>query len=365
MNGPAATSASRIRVRTCSEFVIRLSLNGPAALTAARAWLVGVDRLARPGPDRRDLLGHRVARGDPYRRCRMAAAVWIWDAATGASSAELTGHTGYLSKVAWSPDGYRLATASLDGTARIRDAATGRSSAVLTGHTPTTPAPDPRDVVDPAGPVPAPANEYGSGTEPGHQAGQSGHHGPVRAGRVPDGDILAWLREQTGTTGKVPGRRKVIDKWALGRPRADRLRRQHRPRRGHAQRHRRVRGMTCRQVECGGHAVALGGASHRFPGRAGSGLRPPEDTSPPSRQNPRDRGLWQETLEPGDVGVRSGLMPHARISTVVTFAGADLIGASLSGATSCRSRLPGPVPARRGPHRSDVAADRRSRPVLA
>jgi hypothetical protein len=42
---------------------------------------------------------------------------------------------------------------------------------------------------------------------------------------VPDGDILAWLREQAGTTGRVPGRRKVIDKWALGSPRADRLRR--------------------------------------------------------------------------------------------------------------------------------------------
>jgi hypothetical protein len=67
--------------------------------------------------------------------------------------------------------------------------------------------------------------EYGSGAEPGHQAGQSGHHGPVRAGRVPDCDILAWLREQAGTTVQVPGHRKVIDKWALGSPRADRLRR--------------------------------------------------------------------------------------------------------------------------------------------
>jgi hypothetical protein len=90
---------------------------------------------------------------------------------------------------------------------------------------PTSPTPDPRDVLDAAGQVPAPASEYGSGAEPGYQAGQSGHHGPGRTGRVPDGDVLAWLREQTGTTGKVPGRRKVIDKWALGSPRADRLRR--------------------------------------------------------------------------------------------------------------------------------------------
>jgi hypothetical protein len=97
------------------------------------------------------------------------------------------------------------------------------------GHVPvrvaTSPAPDPRDGLDPAGQVPAPASEYGPGAEPAHQAGQNGHHRPVRTRRVPDGDILAWLREQAGTTGKVPGRRKVIDKWALGSPRADRLRR--------------------------------------------------------------------------------------------------------------------------------------------
>jgi hypothetical protein len=94
-------------------------------------------------------------------------------------------------------------------------------------HVPTSPAPDLQDVltVDPAGPVPAPASKYGSGAEPQHQDGQNGHHRPVRTGRVPDSDILAWLREQTGTTGKVPGRRKMIDKWALGSPRADRLRR--------------------------------------------------------------------------------------------------------------------------------------------
>jgi hypothetical protein len=112
---------------------------------------------------------------------------------------------------------------------RVPDAVPTGTAPGTNGHVPvrvpTSPAPDPQDVVDPAGPVPAPASEYGSGAEPGQQAGQNGHHGPVRTGRVPDGDILAWLREQTGTTGKVPGRRKVIDKWALGSPRADRLRR--------------------------------------------------------------------------------------------------------------------------------------------
>jgi hypothetical protein len=50
---------------------------------------------------------------------------------------------------------------------------------------PSSPAPDLRDVVDPAGHVPAPASGPGAGTEPGHKAGQSGHHGPVKTGRVP------------------------------------------------------------------------------------------------------------------------------------------------------------------------------------
>jgi hypothetical protein len=90
---------------------------------------------------------------------------------------------------------------------------------------PAVPAPDLRDFSVPTGRVPAPAGGHGSGMEPRHQAGQNGHHGPVRTGRVPDGNILAWLREQAYTTGQVPGRKKLIEKWGLGSTRADRLRR--------------------------------------------------------------------------------------------------------------------------------------------
>jgi hypothetical protein len=60
--------------------------------------------------------------------------------------------------------------------------------------------------------------------EPGHKAGQNGHHSQVRTGRAPDGHILAWLRERARMTGQVPGRRQVIEKWALGSTRAERLR---------------------------------------------------------------------------------------------------------------------------------------------
>jgi WD40 repeat protein len=41
-------------------------------------------------------------------------------AATGTSLAVLTGHTGPVFGVMWSPDGSRLATASADRTVRIR-----------------------------------------------------------------------------------------------------------------------------------------------------------------------------------------------------------------------------------------------------
>jgi hypothetical protein len=96
------------------------------------------------------------------------------------------------------------------------------------GHIPTrvpaAPALALRDLSGSTGQVPASASRHGSGVEAGHEAGQNGHGGPVRTGRVPDGEILTWLRHQARTTGQVPGRRKVIEDWELGSTRADRLR---------------------------------------------------------------------------------------------------------------------------------------------
>jgi hypothetical protein len=86
------------------------------------------------------------------------------------------------------------------------------------------PDPDLRAPSGSTGQVPAPASGHRSGTESRHEAGQNGHHDPVRTERVPDGDLLAWLREQACKTGQVPGRRKVIEKWPLGSTRAERLR---------------------------------------------------------------------------------------------------------------------------------------------
>jgi WD40 repeat protein len=43
----------------------------------------------------------------------------VWEAETGQELITLTGHTGGVTGVAFSPDGTRLATASFDGTMRV------------------------------------------------------------------------------------------------------------------------------------------------------------------------------------------------------------------------------------------------------
>jgi eukaryotic-like serine/threonine-protein kinase len=59
----------------------------------------------------------------------------VWDANTGASLAELNGHTSLVTSAAFSPDGTRIVTASMDGTARVWEAANGGILAELNGHT--------------------------------------------------------------------------------------------------------------------------------------------------------------------------------------------------------------------------------------
>ena len=60
--------------------------------------------------------------------------VKIWDSATGKELFPLKGHEGRVTSVAFSPDGQRLASASADHTVKIWDSATGKELLALKGH---------------------------------------------------------------------------------------------------------------------------------------------------------------------------------------------------------------------------------------
>jgi WD40 repeat protein/DNA-binding XRE family transcriptional regulator len=62
-------------------------------------------------------------------------AVKLWEAGTGKEIGQFTGHTGWVTGAAFSPDGAYIATASFDKTARLLDAKTGREIRQFIGHT--------------------------------------------------------------------------------------------------------------------------------------------------------------------------------------------------------------------------------------
>ncbi|HEX4562256.1 MAG TPA: serine/threonine-protein kinase, partial [Gemmatimonadales bacterium] len=64
----------------------------------------------------------------------MDKTVKVWDAATGQEVLTLRGHTDYLSGVAYSPDGRHIASASVDTTVKVWDAVTGQVLRTLWGH---------------------------------------------------------------------------------------------------------------------------------------------------------------------------------------------------------------------------------------
>jgi WD40 repeat protein len=102
-----------------------------------------LSNLARPHHVAIQLTGHTGAvRGVAFSpdETTLATGSWdktmrLWDPATGQFLRELTGHTAYVYGVAFSRDGKLLASASVDQTVRLWDPATGQLLRKLTGHT--------------------------------------------------------------------------------------------------------------------------------------------------------------------------------------------------------------------------------------
>jgi WD40 repeat protein len=59
----------------------------------------------------------------------------LWDAASGAERATLSGHTSGVTGCAVSPDGSWIVSASRDQTLKVWDAASGAERTTLSGHT--------------------------------------------------------------------------------------------------------------------------------------------------------------------------------------------------------------------------------------
>jgi WD40 repeat protein len=69
--------------------------------------------------------GWRIASASNDRTVR------IWDAASGAERACFRGHAHWVKSVEWSPDGRRIVSGSVDQTVRVWDAASGECLEVI------------------------------------------------------------------------------------------------------------------------------------------------------------------------------------------------------------------------------------------
>jgi WD40 repeat protein len=85
-------------------------------------------------PDGKRLASSDDGQSDVKGQGPLPGEVKVWDARTGQVLHTLTGHTGGINSVSYSPDGQRIASAGEDGTIRIWEAQKGRLILTLKDH---------------------------------------------------------------------------------------------------------------------------------------------------------------------------------------------------------------------------------------
>jgi WD40 repeat protein/uncharacterized caspase-like protein len=107
----------------------------------ARLWDVATGREIRRFLDTTDVLNHVSAVAfSPDGRLVLTGSGFqaiLWDLASGREVRRFQGHTHYVESLAFSADGSRIVTGSMDGTARLWDTADGREIHRFEGHTST------------------------------------------------------------------------------------------------------------------------------------------------------------------------------------------------------------------------------------
>ncbi len=129
----AEARANKFRNRFLYFLVLVTAVGISAYLGGRGSQIHAEDETARSddatswSPDETRVLTIDTARSDKL--------VYVWDDVTGEKLLTLVGHTDTVRDAAWSPDGTKIATASIDNTARIWDAATGKELLRFTEHT--------------------------------------------------------------------------------------------------------------------------------------------------------------------------------------------------------------------------------------